>query len=342
MRLKIEIEDNQYADFDFEDILFITGKNQNLLWKLYRSLFFYFEKAPMQTKNIYGDDGIEVKISDEKVSVKHNQAYFINSRNSIYEQMIYKKDSMLFDVVNDLNDEKIINRYMEQINDEIYKLNFLVQDKLSVLSDSLQLDIQDANFLDLLKNNLEVSYLEKEKIHPLSFMSTDELIDEYLKFIEYRLSRTANTVWIILYNLNSYISDSKQVEFLNKLRILMNEHALKIIFIDESIENLNLSLDDVGKIVVTINDYEQLLPFDQFKKSIINNYPNELDVKDDQLLESLQRIIPFIGFTKKIYLPDKDLVLLKVVNQILDFKTLEFSKHDQLTSAEAKFLEDNE
>ncbi|MGR3742439.1 CRISPR-associated protein Csn2-St [Companilactobacillus sp. DQM5] len=342
MILKIELEDNQFVDFDFEDILYVSGYNQNLLWKLYRSLYFYFQKAPELTQNIYGDNGIEVLLDNQKISSKHNKVFFIDSRNSIYEEMIYKKGNMIFNIINEINDDISTNRFMEKINDEVYKLNFLIQEKLNVLSDSLTFDIQDINFLELMKNNLEIGYFNNEKSYPLSFMSTDELIDEYLKFLEYELKRTSDTFWVVTYNLSSYLSKNKLKEFINQLKILTKKFSLKVIYIGNDLNDLYLDSEDIRDIVVAADNFEQILPFEELKRSITNNYPNEFELKNEDLVESFRRIVPFIGKTKDVYLSNKDLVLLKVVNHILSLDNIKLLKNDVLTSAETEFLESND
>ncbi|MFD1418985.1 CRISPR-associated protein Csn2-St [Companilactobacillus keshanensis] len=340
MILKIELENQKFLDLDFDDIVYLTGIDHKKLWTVFRSLYYYFNRSPRLTSNIYGDNDIELYIDDEKVSVKNNDVFFINNRDSIYQQMQYKKDTLLYELLNKLNDDLDIDHAIENMNNENFRLEIKVQEFLDDYSNNLRINFQDLNYLEMLKNFLVLNYQEDSKNYPLEFMNTESLLDEFLNFLKLKLSKNSHPTWLVLYNVDSFISQYEKNNFFIKIKKLLSEYDLKVVYIGNNLENLPIDTMDLEKIVVAADEFDQLLPTDELLHSVKNNYPNEFNSSEEKFVESMQRIIPYIGIKEKLFLNNKDLVLLKVVNEILNYET-SFSFEDQLlTDAETKFLED--
>ena len=100
MILNIELENQKFLKLDFEDEIYITGENRQKIWQVFRSLYYYFNKDPKLTTNVYGENKIEIACDDEAVSIRNTLPFFIHNRESIYQQMLYKKDTLLFDFLN--------------------------------------------------------------------------------------------------------------------------------------------------------------------------------------------------------------------------------------------------
>lgn len=340
MILKIELENQKFLDIEFDDAAYITGPNQKQLWKIFRSLYYYVNKNPKLTENIYGENKIELILDGHPLSDKNNDFYFINNRDSIYNQMIYKKDSLLFDLLNSLNDDLEIGRSIEKINDEHLQLEISVQKLLDVYSNNLKVEFQDLSYFDFLKNNLVMGYENDNNSYPLEFMDTETLLDEYLNFLEFKLKDNGSPVWLVLYNLDSFISLEDKHSFLTRVKRLMIDYDLKLLYLDNTLNSVPIETSDVDKIIVSTNDFHQLLPCEEFLRSVRLHYPNEFNLTESEFTNAVRRIAPFIGSRQKSFISSKDLVLLKVVNDILGYETSFDLNSQLLTKAETEFLKD--
>lgn len=340
MILRIELENQKFLDVDIDESLYITGPNQKQMWKIFRSLYYYFNRAPQLSTNVYGDDKIEITFDDEKMSVKNNETFFINSRESIYEQMTYRKNSLLFDYLNSQSDNIEINHGLERMNDELLKIELNLQDTLDENSNNLKVSFQEQTYSDLLKNNLVMNYEFDNSIYPLEFMDTEALLDEFLNFLKFKLESGGHTVWLILYNLESFVSAEEMCNFVSKVKIMTAECDMKLIVIGNSLENIPIFDHDIENIVIVANECHQMLPFENFLETIKLHYPANFDWNVADTVDSIKRIAPFIGSSKKMFISSKDLVLLKVVNEILGYETSFNLESSLLNSTETKFLKD--
>lgn len=340
MILKIELENQKFLDVEFDDAAYITGPNQKQLWKIFRSLYYYFNKNPKLTENIYGENKIELILDGHPLSVKNNDFYFINNRDSIYGQMVYKKDSLLFDLLNSLSDDLGIDRSIEKINDEHLQLEITVQKLLDVYSNNLKVEFQDLSYFDFLKNNLLMGYESDDDSYPLEFMDTEMLLDEYLNFLEFKLKDNGNPVWLVLYNLDNFISLEDKHSFLIKVKRLMIDYDLKLLYLGKTLNSVPIEISDIDKIVVSADSFHQLLPCEEFLHSVKLHYPNEFNLTETEFSKAVGRIAPFIGSSQKSFISSKDLVLLKVVNDILGYETSFDLNNQLLTKAETEFLKD--
>ena len=340
MILNIELEDQTFLNVDFEDAVYITGPNKKQIWKIFRSLYYYFNKNPQLTSNIYGDNNIELILDGDNLSVKNNNVYFINNRESIYNQMIYKKGSLLFELLNSLQDNIEINYAIENINNENLRLEIAVQKLLNKYSNNLKAEFRDWTYLDILKNQMMMGYEAEDKSFPLEFMDTDILLDEFLNFLEFQLKDNSRTSWLVLYNLDSFISSKDEYFFMRKINELVNQYDLKLIYLGNNLNNVPITVNDLDKIVVSAESFNQLLPLEDLRKSVQMRYPNEFNDSEVDFVNAIKRIVPFVGSNEKLFISGKDLVLLKVVNDILGYGTSFDLEHQLLSSAETKFLKD--
>ncbi|WP_125590559.1 P-loop NTPase family protein [Companilactobacillus jidongensis] len=339
MILKIELENQKFLDIDFDDIVYLTGCNQKNLWKVFRSLYYYFNRTPSLSSNVYGDNNIEISLDDNKVSVKNTDVYFIHDRESIYNQMQYKKGTLLYDNLNSLSDDIEINHIIDELNDDNLKLEIEIQNYLKNYSNNLKVNFGDLNYLDMLKNFLLLNYEEDSLTYPLEFMDTESLLDEFLNFLEFKLKNNGNPTWIVMYNIGNIVSSVDEADFINALKLLMDNYDLKVIFIGNNLVNIPITVTEIGNIVVSAQDFHQLLPVDELFRSVKMRYPNELDIETLEFTECVKRIVSFVGNDEKVHISGKDLVLLKVVNEILNYETSYSLDDHLLTSAETKFLE---
>ncbi|UQS82623.1 hypothetical protein MOO45_02970 [Bombilactobacillus folatiphilus] len=338
MNLKLEYHDGKYIDVDLDQFLYFTGPNKKLLWQVFRSFYYYQQKVREDLANIYGDNGIEIYLNQEKLVSAHNHFYFINSRNAIYQQLKYQKASLLFNFLNQQSNEPDIVQHIERLNNELYQLTFVLQDYVDSFANSLQVDLEDLNYLQLLKDHLTLGYQEDQQMTPLELMSTDELVDEYVNLLRLFAQDNSDNCWLILYNLPSYLSQSKIHELLQGLKEITQTTNLKVIYIANDLKAVNLTQEDIENIVLVHDQAEQLPNYDTLHETLAQHYPNEMKITDCRLLSILQNILPLVGYPKKVDLAPQDLILLKVMNELSGYETSFNSDDFSLTSAEISFL----
>src|SRR5699024_12687228 len=114
--------------------------------------------------------------------------------------------------------------------DELLKIEILLQQHLDNYSNNLQSEFQSFSYADLLKTKLLMGYKERGLDYPLEFMDTELLLDEFLNFLKFRLENTGLPVWLILYNLDSFVAPRDIDYLLIKVKELMKEYDLKLIY----------------------------------------------------------------------------------------------------------------
>ncbi|NVY96868.1 hypothetical protein HU830_06860 [Lactobacillus sp. DCY120] len=338
MRLEIEYENSQFLDVDLEDILYIIGPNTTRIWQLYRSLYYYNAKVTAPVTDSYGENGIELRLEGEAIKPKQQLFYFIHSRNDIYQQMIYHKPALLFNWLNSLQNDAQVVEQIERLNTELDRLSLYLQQDLNRMSNNLQLDFKDLNYLDLLKNNLLLKYWEQKQELPLEFMSTEELLDEYLKLLQVQIQNRAQPTWLVLYNLESYLAPQQQRLLLEKLQRLTQVSNLKVLYLAANLNNLSFEPDDWEKVVLVNKLFTQLPPASVLRQSLELHYPSGCTWSLAELNSSLQRVLPLVGTKNSVYLRNRDLVLLKLMSDLLGVETSIDLQDDSLTSAETQFL----
>lgn len=338
MILKIELTDNHFIQVENDGMLYFTGPNRKMMWQIYRSLFYYFNKTPVLSANIYGANNIDLLIDDEPVSKKNVEFFSISNRESLYNQMVYKKDTLLFQALNQIKDDFEINRIIDKINDERMRISILIQEHLQSYSDSLTIDLKDLSYLELLKNQMIIGYEEDENQYPLEFMDTDVLIDEFLNLLKNHLITATVLTWLVLSNLDSFVSRSAKREIMKAVKQFSQDYDLFVIYLGDTLNSVPIGVDDLEKIVVCATDYHQLLPYEQLRQSISMHYPNEFKYSESDFMAAITRIIPFVGNDREMFLSPKDLVLLKIVNELLNYETSYHYGDQLLTDAETDFL----
>ncbi|MCH4010269.1 CRISPR-associated protein Csn2-St [Companilactobacillus sp.] len=338
MILKIELVDNQYIEIEADKMVYFTGTNRKMLWQIYRSIFYYFNKTPALSANIYGENNIELSVDELPVSKKNISFFSINNRESLYTQMTYKKDTLLFKALNQVSDDFEINRLIDNINDEQMRISLLIQKHLQSYSDSLTIDLRDVNYLELMKSQMFLGYEENSNEYPLEFMDTDDLVDEFLNLLKNHLMNATVPTWLVLSNLDSFIPRKAKREIMRAVKQFSHDYDLLVIYLGDTLNSIDLAADDMEKVVICAKEYHQLLPYDQLIKSVSMRYPNEFKYSPDDFIKSMMRVVPNAGSDQELFLNSKDLVLLKIVNELLNYETSYHFQDQLLTDAEANFL----
>lgn len=347
MEFAVEYEFGKYLECEGEGVTYILGGDTNIKWKLYRGLkrFSTGKMLSEIEEHVYGDDGIVIRVEGKKVKAKDINLLLLDNRESFFEDLRLSRGSMLNQFIDTLQEEFDITKKIDVLNDEILKLEIVFQERFSDLFTTIRPILKQFTFADLLKNSLGLSYYEAENEYPLEMMDVATVIDDYCDILQYNLKRMQKETWMWIMNPNAFIDNNAFSYFINRLKQICSETNLLRVFIlsDECLSICHCEEDIANTVLVFQNEQQQLPEFDDLISSIERYYPDHLNYERPELLKSLYRIFPYVGYQKHedIYLKPRDMVLLKVVSQLLDVpcreKRLDFNA--ELTNLELKYLQ---
>ncbi|MCB5955769.1 CRISPR-associated protein Csn2-St [Enterococcus sp. CWB-B31] len=346
MELKIEYEFGKYLEFESHDINYFIGSNYQLKWKLYRS-FQRFSTGKILSdleENVYGDDGINFFYDQKVLNAKKMLIHFLDSRESILSACQFSKGSLIYNQLEDYENNFEIMKLLDLINDDILKLEISFQQSFEKNGfHAIKPTFSPLTYSGFLKNSLELQYLEKDEPYPLSMMDVGYLLDEYCNLLFSEIQRTQKECWIVINKPEYFLHDQLLQKLLQKFKDIGKEtNLLKVFWISDYYLDEDFSVDDIEKVIFLGERAEQFPPYETLKQSIRLRYPDEFKLTDNELLNSLHRIIPRISENQDLlHLPLKDMVLLKVINQLMGYLDTQYSiNYDNLSELEYKFLAD--
>lgn len=347
MEVAVEYEYGKYLEFESEGITYIFGGDTNVKWKLYRGLkrFSTGKMLSEIEEHVYGDDGIVICVKGKQIKAKDINLLLLDNRESFFEDLRISRGSMMSQFINTLQGEFEITKKIDVLNDEILDLEIIFQKKFSNLFTTVRPILKQFTFADILKSSLGLSYYEAGNEYPLEMMDVTTVIDDYCDILDYNLKKMQKETWMWIMNPNAFVDSNTFSHFINRLKKICSETNLLRVFIisDESLGIRHYEDDVANTVLVFQNEQQQMPEFDDLINSIERYYPDRLSYGRSELLQSLYRIFPYVGYQKRedIYLKPRDMVLLKVVSQLLDIscreKCLDFNA--ELTNLELKYLQ---
>lgn len=343
--LRIEYENGQFIEADIEDYLLFVGGQNDWKRKIVRSLkrFCISKSLDELEEGIYGENGIELYYGEKQLKSRDTNLMFLEDNKSIYDQLSFSKGNLIYQELQEVQHEIDITRQMEVLNNELINLEVLLNEHLSVFSDSISSNLSSIQFSDILKNNLSLSYFTEKRDYPLEMINSNELLDEYLKLLKSMIDRNEEMVWLAIINPESFL-ESKDFEYLfGELKQIAKEtkQLRFFVFSNQSLD-LSYTSEDIGKTILLYDYYEQMPEYEVFEKSIKRNYPSELKISESDLVASFYRITHLIGeeIKEDCYISSKDMVLLKVINNMLEVNVVTETSVQTLNQLETAFLKE--
>ncbi|REC31365.1 hypothetical protein CF160_02420 [Enterococcus pseudoavium] len=349
MRVELEYEHGNFIDFDLQDINYFLGPNHTKKWKLYRGIkrFSTGKNLTELEEHVYGDDGIVIFCDGKKMKAKELPIYYLDCRESFLIHYHDNKGSLMAKDIQAMGESFELDRRIERINNEFLAFEIQLSKLFIDRYTHVQPTLRPISFADITKYFLQLSYFEGEEIYPVEMMDIEKLIDDYCQLLMNEIERTQKMTWLWISNPNAFMSKKIFSDFLEKLRACaMENRLLKIFILSEDYLELKYKENDLEATVLMYEDYQQVPTFKIFRESIERHYPDELNQSDEKIISQLFRVFPYIGKFKEeresIYLRDKDVVLLKVVDELLGFEyELNMQKdYSDLTILEEQYLMD--
>lgn len=344
--LKIEYESGQFIDVDLSDYLLFVGGQNDWKRKIIRSLkrFSVSKTLDELEEGIYGENGIEFYYNEKQLKSKDTNFMFLEDNKSIYNQLSFTKGNLMYQELLEIQHEVDITRQMEILNNELINLEVILNEHLSQFSNSIGSSLGSLLFTDILKNNLSLSYFTEKRDYPLEMINSSELLDEYVKLLESMIKRDEEMIWLAIINPESFLEPHDFRYLFEELKRLSSEtKQLKFfVFSNRSLE-LPYTSEDIGKTILLYDYYEQMPEYEIFEQSIERHYPDELKLSESEIVSSFYRISHLIGeeITGDSYISEKDMVLLKVINNLLEINVCTETSVQTLSQLEKAFLKEN-
>lgn len=341
--LKLSYEKDKYLDVFFENYILCYGESTDIKRNCIRSLRRFSKGKTLDEleEQVYGESGIEFYLNEKQMKIKRTEVIFLDSIQSIFEQLTLTKESLLMREVTNLQNNFELQVQIEELNNEFLKLETIMNHQITEVFSNMNCSLKNFTFDDILKRYFTMLYSENEHELPLEMMDANPLVDEFIILLNNHINRTEEKVFLVLINPESFLTKCSYNNLFKNLKLLAEESKqLKFIIFSRDSSILKHDTSDLNKTVIFLENYEQMPDFDIFKASICRHYPDELTLSDEQLVDGFYRIIRYIDeFDREnIHCKDKDMVLLKVLRKLLiddwDFET----SISLLSSMEEAFL----
>lgn len=337
--IRIEYDNNLFIEFDDNKRTYFYGSNQQLKQKLVRSLKRF---ATGKTLNdleevIYGENGIEIYRNDQRLSSKNLKMFILQDNLSIFKEVDFIKGSLMQDYLQVVGQNVELENKLARINDELLSVELLINGKLSKISNNISSNLTELTYETLLKNQLFLSYFAENHDFPLEMMDANELIDEFINLLQEKTENDAQEIWLVLINPESFLLNENIQYLLDSSEEIA---PLKVLIISYTPITIAYKPDDISQTVILADEVHVMPNYFDFVNSVKNHYPDEINFQEINLVKSFFEIACEIGKRHvNSGLSPKDLVLLKVINEIIGVEKPSYSvKFDELTSLEKSFL----
>lgn len=343
MEVKLEYEYKKYLTFNAEHVTYFLGSNHEIKWKLYRGLKRFSSGKSLSDleENVYGDDGIVIICNDKQVKAKDLSLFFLDCRESLLENCRIKKDTLMSHYLSEAESNFTIQRQLEQLNNEFLSLEAILQKYMTEDFNHIVPALRSVTYADMVKIFLELGFFEEDVAYPLEMLDIDQLIGDYCALLATHIKKSQKMTWLWINNPNAFMGREAFQNLLCQLATINDETGLLSVFVlSEDYLDLEFNQRNISETVLLFQGYQQLPEFEILKESFARNYPCEFTLKDEVFIASLFRIFPYIGSVKNPYLKEKDMVLLKVLEELLGIDTLnrQCQNNEKLNDLECNFL----
>ncbi|MGM9904248.1 MAG: CRISPR-associated protein Csn2-St [Enterococcus sp.] len=340
--LSIEYEEGRYIDVQIEDYLLFLSAQSDWKRKIIRSFRRFADKKTLSSleQNLFGET-LEILEDGKLLKSKERQIYFLSDNRSIYEQLSMTKGNLMYEEISSLADDLSINEQLEKLNDELLRLEVLMNKKNNLYVDQVSAKINPLNFEQVIKNFLDLQYIDHERELPLELMNSGELLDEFIALLERSIKRKEQQTWVVIETPASFLTAQEMRYLFEELKRIARE-TKQLKFFIFAIDSLDLpyTVEDIPKTILFYESYQQLPDFLTFRESIARHYPDSLKISDEDLVQRFYQVSQFFGIRTRMEVPisPKSMVLLKVLKILLEDHSPIETSIEELSSLEKAFL----
>lgn len=232
-------------------------------------------------------------------------------------------------------------RQLDQVNDQLMRVEQGINQKLDTALYNLEL--KTFEWPTLFGKFAELKFSDAAGYVSLDSQTSGQLLSQWLVSIEKFVKANGQEVWVIIKYPETYLEINDFLEFIEKARGIAQEtKLLKMIVIHYRQLDPNIYSDEfIDKTIIATNRFEQLPELEYFRDNVQKYYPDEMTDTDNILAQRFYRISHLIGKTeiyKNSTIFTKDMVLLKVLGDILEMPVTFETSDETLSALETAFL----
>lgn len=329
-------------DLDFDSSLIFVGNDQMLKWKIYQRFKRYSESATYDAieEEYFGEVGIDLKIDENKVNLKNCKFICIDDFQDIMSEFNLKRNTLFSKHIEYLETDFDISRQMLNIDEEIIKLESILDEKTMEWSDTFSLHVNSLTFKELINKQLNFNFQFQNQEVPNYTINIKEYLDELLKLIEFQILRTGIEVWIVLFNPENLMGSESFTYLLAELRKIYKESKLLKTVIFHNHYTIDYEIDDISNFVICAEDTYMFPDYYVLRNSIERFYPIPMKFSDRELLEKINQVVHYLGAksSKHVRLTPKNMVLLKVLSDLIECRFQFETSEEEMSQLEWDYL----
>ncbi|KRL74490.1 hypothetical protein FC54_GL001320 [Ligilactobacillus saerimneri DSM 16049] len=339
MKLQMKYNMHKSLTMNLDDYIYLFCLDSITKWQLTRTLKRYALNRSLNLleENIYGSNGINILANGAKINLKKTSFLVIDQGDSIVHEFSGKKGTLLYKQIEHLRSSYSFQEKIDEINNMLLQLEVIIDKETLSKFKTVEAALVQMQLEDLLKKIVSFKYKEDGNYCPLEMMDVNELIPDFCELLSQRVIEDQQKTLIWLINPQNFLSVKACEYLLDELKELTKSELLKFVVISDQKFTDNYCYDDVERTKLIVEDIYELLPYNDLREIVSSHYPTDFNLTDEQLLASLYRILPLIA-SERVYIADKDMVLLKVLGQLLGLPVPKQISTSELSCLEQRFL----
>lgn len=308
MKIEVSEFEKKYI-FELEPVTQICGQNIVKKTFILESIRRYFSTYKYrEEKNKWRDN---VRVDDKIVGRKFFTVLSLSSISDFLTMIRYSKQSLMMDYMKSLTQKYDWQLHLRTINEELETMFQVLNEQLETLG-NVEISYDSSDVWDMIqKSNItgrDQTVLEDQNNYEI-LMTFLNLLDEVLKV-------NPKKMLVLFENIDHLITSEEYLEIIRKLQNIAKRYDIYFI-LSVSLDGYPVFDKELCTGVNVFTDLEFQMPeFDRLLQFVIENYPCNKMIPEEQLGIILKKIVHKIG--QKDYLFDvEDNVVCKLINKTL-------------------------
>ncbi len=329
-------------DFMMNDCLVFTGCNHQTKETIYKLINRNFQSTTYSVieEDTLGEEGIKLLINDKVITSRKLKYISIESINDLMNQFNIEKKNLLDQIMISILSDFDFSEIFEELGDLLLKVESKLNYKLREILPNIELEFDTFNSEILYRKFSKLIWTKNEHEQLDYFLDHEILIDNFCSLLETYIEQTGEHVCIQIKYPDVFLSEKNMELFMRRLIDINKKYKKIFLFVYHYQKCVDFGIENFTSIVLCTNIIQQLPEFEFYRNSIERYYPIELKIGDGELYSLTINILPYTGnkLDYKNLISSRDMVLLKLLNQLLDLDVYEETSSAGLTKYEQLYL----
>lgn len=272
--------------------------------------------------------------NEEELGRGYYTVYQIASREDLLSQLKIGKNTYMLKYIS----SRVMSEYdtmvgLEKISDELTNIYHYLNEEIFQEFDNVELDFEVSTLLSIVQESI-ISDKSGNDIHNLSPF---ELIKNNIKLIEKLEKSSGNQVLVIFKNIDHILTKEEYKKIYRLATELSDTTNIQFIFTLSVDGYCIVNKDNVEEILV-VNDEKIILPiYEKLREFVQNNYPINIELNDNWLLENLENCINRLG-RSDVPMELTAEIILSIINKV---NHINYSRKFGVNNIELNFIRNN-